>query len=75
MFADGRLWFDGDVQIVFVKTLIIRGGFCFSLGGCGGTSNTAKASRPESCVLREQRAYVSPEFGVWKKVLNIFLLI
>lgn len=64
---------DRIVQIVFVKSENLSGGFCSSLVDDSGALNVLRAWLTEEFALREQRACTGQMFGVQKKLLKSFV--
>lgn len=48
----------GDVGMMFVKSRLVGGGFCFSLDVCDTALNSARASLFDGCVRRMSREFM-----------------
>lgn len=74
MCVDAEHVSDGDVWMVFFKSVLIRGGFFSILDDYDVVLDMLRAWWIERCVLRKPSIYAGQEFGAQKKLLSSLML-
>lgn len=67
--------YDGDARIRFVNLGFVSEGLFPNWSFYGKSRNRIRISETGSCVLHEQRVYVTPDFGTARTMMNRFVLI
>lgn len=71
--VDGVGLFDGNVRMVFMKSVFVGTGFCLRYDTCDRASDVIREPNVERCVKREYRPDKDSESGVQRKLLHSFL--